>query len=167
MQHPDNNKIQQYLTTHPSVMPSQVADALGVSELAVVKALPEDEWHLIALTEMDGLFSTLPSWGNVTTIITVSGHIFEFKGPFPKGKYARGYYNLIPKNNGFHGHLKSDEISHIILISKAFRGRESYSINFFGLTEEIIFKVYLGRDANGVLFPDQVGHFKQLIQSNL
>lgn len=163
MQQTDNDKIQQYLIDNPNVMPSQVADALKVSELAVVKALPDDEWHSIALTEMDGLFTSLPLWGNVTTIITVSGNIFEFKGPFPKGKYARGYYNLIPKNNGFHGHLKLDEITHIVIISKAFRGRESYSINFFGRFEEIVFKVYLGRDEKGVLLPEQVERINKMI----
>ncbi|WP_298770562.1 heme utilization cystosolic carrier protein HutX [uncultured Shewanella sp.] len=163
MQQTDNDKIQQYFIDNPNMMPSQVADALKVSELAVVKALPDDEWHSIALTEMDELFTHLPQWGNVTTIITVSGNIFEFKGPFPKGKYARGYYNLIPKNNGFHGHLKLDEIIHIVIISKAFRGRESYSINFFGRFEEIVFKVYLGRDEKGVLLPKQVERIKQLI----
>ncbi|WP_299008073.1 heme utilization cystosolic carrier protein HutX [uncultured Shewanella sp.] len=163
MQHISNDKIQQYLIDNPNVMPSQVADALKVSELAVVKALPKDEWHSIPLTEMDGLFNCLPQWGNVTTIITVSGNIFEFKGPFPKGKYARGYYNLIPKNNGFHGHLKLDDITHIVIISKAFRGKESYSINFFGRCEEIVFKVYLGRDEKGALLPEQVEQVKQLI----
>ncbi|MCL1124536.1 heme utilization cystosolic carrier protein HutX [Shewanella surugensis] len=129
MQPTESKLIKQYLTSNPSVMPSQVADALGVSELAVVKALPEDEWASIPLTHIDALFSSLPEWGNVTTIITVSGNIFEFKGPFPKGKYARGYYNLIPKDNGFHGHLKLDDVTHIVFISKAFRGKESYSIN--------------------------------------
>lgn len=166
MQLTESEVITQYLADNPSVMPSQVADALAVSELAVVNALPEDEWGSLPLTEMDALLSSLPEWGSVTTIITVLGNIFEFKGAFPKGKYARGYYNLIPKDNGFHGHLKLDDVTHIIFISKAFRGKESYSINFFGPKQGIIFKVYLGRDDKGVLLPEQVKQFKQLIQSN-
>ena len=155
-------QIQQYLLENPMTMPAQVAAELSITELEVVTALPAEQVALLPLAEKDNLLASLPEWGNMTTIVTASGSIFEFKGSFPKGKYAHGYYNLITKGEGLHGHLKLDDISAIALISKPFRGTESHSINFFGAKGEVIFKVYLGRDKNRVLLSDQVERFQAL-----
>ncbi|MDO6612054.1 heme utilization cystosolic carrier protein HutX [Shewanella sp. 1_MG-2023] len=155
-------QIQQYLSENPAAMPGQVAQALSITELEVVTALPTEQLALLPLTEKDNLLTSLPEWGNMTTIISVSGSIFEFKGSFPKGKYAHGYYNLITKGEGLHGHLKLDDISAIALISKPFRGTESHSINFFGAQGEVVFKVYLGRDKKRVLLSSQVERFQAL-----
>ena len=155
-------QIKQYLTENPAAMPAQVAVALSITELEVVTALPEEQLSLLPLSEKDDLLASLPEWGNMTTIVSASGSIFEFKGSFPKGKYAHGYYNLITKGEGLHGHLKLDDISAIALISKPFRGTESHSINFFGAQGEVVFKVYLGRDKKRVLLSDQVERFQAL-----
>ncbi len=154
--------IRQHLIDNPSAMPSQIAAELNVSEFEVVSALPSEQLALLPISEKDTLLASLPEWGNMTTIVSVSGSIFEFKGAFPKGKYAHGYYNLITKGDGLHGHLKLDDISAIALISKPFRGTESHSINFFGAAGEVVFKVYLGRDKKRVLLPEQVTRFKAL-----
>ncbi|MEZ9141610.1 MULTISPECIES: heme utilization cystosolic carrier protein HutX [unclassified Shewanella] len=155
-------QIQQYLSENPAAMPGQVAQTLSITELEVVTALPTEQLAFLPLTEKDNLLTSLPEWGNMTTIISVSGSIFEFKGSFPKGKYAHGYYNLITKGEGLHGHLKLDDISAIALISKPFRGTESHSINFFGAQGEVVFKVYLGRDKKRVLLSSQVERFQAL-----
>lgn len=154
--------IKLYLSDNPAAMPAQVAAELNATELEVVLALPAEQLTLLPLTEKDTLLASLPEWGPMTTIIAISGSVFEFKGPFPKGKYAHGYYNLITKGDGLHGHLKLDDVSTIALISKPFRGSESHSINFFGQQGEVIFKVYLGRDQQRVLLSDQVGRFQAL-----
>lgn len=158
-------QIQQYITNNPAAMPAQIATELNVSEFAVVSALPPEQVALLPLSEKDNLLADLPQWGTMTTIVSASGSIFEVKGTFPKGKYAHGYYNLITKGDGLHGHLKLDDISAIALISKPFRGTESHSINFFGAQGEVVFKVYLGRDKKRQLLPEQVERFAALRQS--
>ncbi|WP_299571226.1 heme utilization cystosolic carrier protein HutX [uncultured Shewanella sp.] len=160
-------QIKQYLADNPAAMPGQVAAELAITELEVVNALPVEQLALLPLSEKDSLLASLPEWGNMTTIVSASGSIFEFKGSFPKGKYAHGYYNLITKGEGLHGHLKLDDISAIALISKPFRGTESHSINFFGAQGEVVFKVYLGRDKKRVLLSDQVERFQALKDSVL
>ncbi|NRD73207.1 heme utilization cystosolic carrier protein HutX [Shewanella sp. VB17] len=164
---PSHEVIRQYLDNNPNSMPSQAAVELGVSEWSVVLALPPEQMSQLPLSDKDALLSSLPDWGNVTTIIAVSGSIFEFKGSFPQGKYAYGYYNLITEGEGLHGHLNLDSLSAIALISRPFRGKESHSINFFGSKGEIIFKVYLGRDSQRVLIPEQVAHFNALKERTL
>lgn len=144
------------------LMPAQLATQLAVPEIDVVAALPESQVVFMPLTELDSLLQALPEWGYVTTIVMLSGSVFEFKGTFPQGKHAHGYYNLYSKGDGLHGHLKLDTLRAIALISRPFRGSESHSINFFGPAGEVVFKVYLGRDKHRVLIPEQVTRFNAL-----
>ncbi|ABZ77944.1 protein of unknown function DUF1008 [Shewanella halifaxensis HAW-EB4] len=160
-------QIAQHLENNPASMPSQIAAELNISEFEVISALPVEQLAILPLADKDALLAELPEWGSMTTIVSASGSIFEFKGSFPKGKYAHGYYNLITKGDGLHGHLKLDEITAIALISKPFRGTESHSINFFGAQGEVVFKVYLGRDKKRVLLPEQVARFNELKQQVL
>lgn len=119
--------IRSMLKDRPELMAGQIAAELAVTELEVVSQLPQGQFALLSLSEKDILLEELPTWGPMTTIISVSGSIFEFKGAFPKGKYAHGYYNLITKGDGLHGHLKLDDISAIALLSRPFRGQESHA----------------------------------------
>lgn len=97
-------------------------------------------------------------WGNGKK----EGSIFEIKDQFPAGIVGRGYYNLNMKGDqgSLHGHLKLDNIAHIAFVSIPFRGKESYNIAFISHQGETIFKIYLGRDENRQLFPQQVELFK-------
>ncbi|BDY04269.1 heme utilization cystosolic carrier protein HutX [Ferrimonas sp. YFM] len=147
---------------NPSQMPGQIAAELQVSEFEVVAALPVPMSTQLPVERLATLMDSLPSWGPMTTIVSVAGSIFEFKGAFPKGKPGHGYYNLITKGEGLHGHLKLDAVQHIALVSKPFMGSESHSIQFFDARGAIIFKIYLGRDSKRVLLADQVERFNEL-----
>ncbi|MCU8103890.1 heme utilization cystosolic carrier protein HutX [Shewanella sp. SM101] len=155
-------QLRQRFEQQVDLMPAQLASELGIAELEVVAALPPEQVVFVPLTQLDTLLQALPKWGKLTTIVMLSGSVFEFKGDFPEGKYAHGYYNLYSKGDGLHGHLKLDAMSGIALISRPFRGSESHSINFFGREGEVVFKVYLGRDKQRALFPEQVRQFKAL-----
>ena len=145
----------------PDLPLAEMAERLGCSELAVARQLPDAVCTFLPLTLLDELFAALPEWGSMTTIVTRGGSVFEFKGPFPTGKYGHGYYNLYTKREGLHGHLKVDAFSAIALISKAFRGTESHHFCFFGSDEAPVFKIYLGRDKARQLLPEQVALFQR------
>ena len=68
------------------------------------------------------------------------------------------------KEGELHGHLRLEHVSDIALVSKPFMGQESYFIGFFAVTGECVFKVYLGRDKQRNLFPEQIEKFKLLKQ---
>ncbi|MCS6175718.1 heme utilization cystosolic carrier protein HutX [Shewanella baltica] len=155
-------QLRQRFEQQADLMPAQLASELGIAELEVVAALPPEQVVFVPLTQLDTLLQALPEWGKLTTIVMLSGSVFEFKGDFPDGKYAHGYYNLYSKGDGLHGHLKLEAMRSIALISRPFRGSESHSINFFGSEGEVVFKVYLGRDKQRALFPEQVRQFKAL-----
>ena len=58
--------------------------------------------------QAEALMVELARWGNLTTIVLHGGCVFEFKGPFPEGATAEGYYNLTGPVPGFHGHIRLD-----------------------------------------------------------
>jgi putative heme utilization carrier protein HutX len=108
------------------------------------------------------LLEEIADWAWVTTIVLHGGSVFEFKGPFPRGKQGHGFYNLEGDMPGFHGHLNLDLVSHIRFQDKPHRGRESYAFVFENAANEVIFKLFLGRDTSGELIAMQTERFKAL-----
>ena len=111
--------------------------------------------------EAQSLLEALADWGPLTTIIIHAGSVFEFKGPFPRGTITEGFYNL-KGDTGFEGHLNLSLIDEIRLESKQHRGRDSYSFVFVNAQADVIFKVFLGRDAKGNIFEDQLQRFCEM-----
>ncbi len=110
------------------------------------------------------LLETLPEWGIMVTIIIHGGSVFEFKGPFPKGSIAEGFYNLNGPVPGLHGHLNLKQVKQISFQDKQHRGRESYAFVFENAEGEVIFKVFLGRDEKGELLAEQKQRFLTMQQ---
>ena len=88
------------------------------------------------------LLQQISTWGNTTTIILHGGCVFEFKGEFPTGEIAEGYYNLKGKT-GFEGHLNLDAIKTIHFQSKNHRGRESHALIFTDKNGDAILELLL------------------------
>ena len=100
------------------------------------------------------LLETISLWQNTTTIILLGGSVFEFKGVFPKGQLAQGFYNL-KGESGFVGHFNLKNIANIGFQSKLHRGQESHAFVFQNSSGECIFKIFVGRDAGGQLHQSQ------------
>ncbi|OAN17700.1 HuvX protein [Photobacterium jeanii] len=152
------------LAEDPKLHAGAIAQTLEITEGEVIFAFPQELQQRISGELAKTILEDLPSWGPVTTIVHSMGSIFEVKAPFPKGKEARGYYNLMGKDGELHGHLRLDLVTDIALVSKPFMGQESYFIGFFAEQGECVFKVYLGRDKKRQLFPEQIEKFNQLKQ---
>ncbi|MCD9529457.1 heme utilization cystosolic carrier protein HutX [Photobacterium carnosum] len=155
-------RVAQILQQDEKLHAGAIAEQLQVTEGEVALSLPSELVFPLAGNVAQIIVEALPSWGPVTTIVHSMGSIFEVKAPFPKGKLARGYYNLMGKDGELHGHLRLDLVKHIALVSKPFMGQESYFIGFFAEQGECVFKVYLGRDKQRSLFSDQIEKFQQL-----
>ncbi len=104
------------------------------------------------------LLEKISEWQNTTTIILHGGSVFEFKGVFPKGELAHGFYNL-KGSSGFERHLNLDKITAIYFQDKLHRGQESFAFIFQDSDEKCIFKIFLGRDTEGKLYPSQKQQF--------
>ncbi|WP_260259297.1 heme utilization cystosolic carrier protein HutX [Vibrio intestinalis] len=144
-----------------SMLPAAIAAQLNVSEFEVVRSLPKEMATLVEGIKAQQILESLVGFGPVTTIVQAGGSIFEVKAPFPKGKVARGYYNLMGEAGQLHGHLKVENMVNVALISKPFMGMDSHYFGFFDAQGDSIFKVYLGRDEQRKLIPEQVSMFEQ------
>ncbi|KOO15352.1 HuvX protein [Vibrio xuii] len=154
-------QVAQLIEQEPKLLPAAIAEKLNVSEFEAVAALPEEMVALVGGEQAQSILESLVGFGPVTTIVHSFGSIFEVKAPFPKGKVARGYYNLMGSEGELHGHLKLDNIKNIALVSKPFMGRESHYFGFFCEAGNNVFKVYLGRNEKRELIEEQVVTFKQ------
>lgn len=154
-------QVAQLIEQEPKLLPAAIAEQLNVSEFEAVAALPDEMVALVGGEQAQSVLESLVGFGPVTTIVHSFGSIFEVKAPFPKGKVARGYYNLMGREGELHGHLKLDNVKNIALVSKPFMGRESHYFGFFCEAGNNIFKVYLGRNEKRELIEEQVTKFKQ------
>lgn len=111
------------------------------------------------------LLQALPQWGNLTTIVFSAGCVFEFKGPFPPGEPGEGFYNLDGPVPGLHGHLRLDAMAQVRFQDRPHRGRDSYAFVFEDAAGKTIFKVFLGREADGTLIASQLAAFRHIRDS--
>lgn len=112
--------------------------------------------------QIQALLQELPAWGVTTTIVLHGGCVFEFKGAFPPGSVAEGYYNLAAGEAGFEGHLNLARIARVSFQDRPHRGRASYALVFEDDAGDPVFKVFLGRDASGEVIATQLARFEQL-----
>ncbi|WOX04536.1 heme utilization cystosolic carrier protein HutX [Microbulbifer pacificus] len=164
MQQQRQEKIRELLASESGYTLEQMAEKLDTSVREIVAHLPEEMASLAGSEAVWQLIGELPSWGKVTAIVQSEGSVFEFKGEFPKGSIAHGYYNFMHHKNPFHGHLLVAGITEVAFVSKPHRGTESHSMVFLAPSGNCVFKVFLGRDAERQLIPEQVERFKQLKQ---
>jgi len=108
------------------------------------------------------ILEQLPSWGDLVTIVLHGGSVFEYKGPFPPGEVARGFYNLKGTRPGFEGHLRLDAIDHIAFQDRPHAGRVAHALTFNDADGRNIFKVFLGRDEQGAIWPGQIDAYEAL-----
>ncbi|KOO02658.1 heme utilization cystosolic carrier protein HutX [Vibrio nereis] len=156
------DKVSTSMAADPTVPVSEMSKQLNLSEGAITFALPNEMVTQVPGEQAQTVLEQLPEWGVMTTIIHSFGSIFESKAPFPRGKVAHGYYNLMGRDGELHGHLRLDLVANIAFVSKPFRNMESHYIAFFTSSGECVFKIYLGRDKKRQLIPEQVSAFKKM-----
>jgi len=157
-------QVQELLASESGYTLEQMAKHLDTSVREVIANLPTEMASLAGSDALWQLIEELPTWGKVTAIVQNEGSVFEFKGEFPKGSIAHGYYNFMHHKNPFHGHLLVEGLVEVAFVSKPHRGSESHSMVFLAPSGNCVFKVFLGRDAERKLIPEQVERFKQLKQ---
>lgn len=155
-------QVAQLLKEKPQLRPVEMAAVLQTSEWIVVASLPSNLVATLPGKFAEEILQTLAHWGHVTTIVERAGSVFEFKGSLPEGKPGFGYYNLMGEAGQLHGHLKLDAVANIALLSKPLRGKEAHAVVFYDHAGDCIFKVYLGRDPQGVIYAHQLQGFERL-----
>lgn len=153
--------ITERLAKNPGILFETLAESNNASEAEMIECLPSELWSKVSGGHFQNILSQIASWGKVMTIIHTADAVFEFSGNLPKGEEGHGYYNL-DTTSGFQGHLRYKNCAAIYFVTRPFRGSETRSILFANHSGGIMFKVFLGRDENRVIFPEQIELFQQL-----
>lgn len=164
MSAPSPTSLADHLAKHPDVIVEHFAREAGVTPREVVHALPEPNRRFADGAHFVDVMTDVARWGDVTLIVHTDDGIMEFGGPIPAGQVSRGYYN-IPGTSGFHGHIRHERCAEIAFVERPFMGRNSASILFFNRDGTIMFKIFVGRDANRELKQDQLQSFRLLVQT--
>lgn len=116
----------------------------------------------LSVVELQTLLQELSGWDKVTTIVIHCGCVFEYKGRFPSGSNAEGYYNFGAGETGFQGHLRLENIACVRFQDRPHRGRASCAFVFETEEGEAVFKVFLGRDEQGEIIEAQRQRFDEM-----
>jgi len=103
----------------------------------------------------------LQAWGEVLFIVHTPDIVLECVGKIPPGSVGRGYFN-IHGDSPIGGHIKHDNCAGIAFVARPFMGRQSRSIQFFNADGGAMFKVFVRRDAERNLLPEQLERFDAL-----
>lgn len=155
-------KVMEMARENPSQATGAMARELSVSEMDVMRNLPEDMVKEVPKDRFDEIIAEVSTWGTLTVIVQNESTILEVKAPFPVGNYGHGFYNLKSKDTPVGGHISADDLSAIFFVSKPFMGLESHSIQFFNKNGNAMFKLYLGRDENRRIIQEQSERFARL-----
>ena len=139
----------------------QIARDYGVSTFEVVRALPAEHRSILAGSLFEKIFAELTSWGEVLFIVHTPDIVLECAGKIPPGSFARGYFNM-HGDSPIGGHLKAENCTHIVFVSRPFMGRPSRSLQFFNGAGEAMFKIFVRRDDKRELLPEQLARFDAL-----
>lgn len=157
----DLDAVRRELAENPGGVLESTAAQQGLPLQTVVECLPQEMWARVPGDLFVEVMEDLASWGDVTVIAHTRDIILEVEGPVPPGKLGHGFYNL-HGDSPIGGHLRAGNCKAIVFLRRPFMGKESVSVQFFNEEGGSMFKVFVGRDENRALKPDQVERFEEL-----
>lgn len=157
----ENQALTAHLAADPDGILEQIAEKFNVSLFEAVRALPDENRAICGGDKFAVVMDDLTNWGEVLFIVHTPNIVLECKGRIPPGKEARGYFNL-HGDSPIGGHIKSSRCSSIAFVSRPFMGRSSASIQFFDEEGAAMFKIFVRRDEQRNLIPEQLLRFTDL-----
>lgn len=157
----NSQAIKAALAEKPDAVLDFISRDLGVSLAEVIECLPDEERLSLPAESFEEVMNKLSELGTITFIVHTSDIVLECKGTVPKGSFGRGYFN-IHGDSPIGGHIKAENCGSVHFLSRNMMGRPSNAVVVCNKQGEAMFKVYLGRDENRELIPEQVEKFNQL-----
>jgi putative heme utilization carrier protein HutX len=158
----DPAKIRAALAEKPNGILEFIAREQNVPLRAVLAELPAGEATAFAGDQFDDIWAELSTWGDVLFLVHTKDVVAEITGSLPAGTHGHGYFN-IHGDSPIGGHIKAENCKEIVVLDRTPpSGRRSCSVQFFNQDGEAMFKVFVGRDAERNLKPDQLTKFDAL-----
>ncbi|WP_201239618.1 heme utilization cystosolic carrier protein HutX [Rhodothalassium salexigens] len=133
----------------------------GLTPRQVADCLPAETGAAIPGRCFQAVMDDLTDWGRLMVLVHTPDLILECASEVPKGSQGHGFFNL-GGGQPLSGHIRHNRCAAIRFLSRPFMGSASHAILFFNDEGGIMFKVFVGRDDNRQLKPDQVARFERL-----
>lgn len=146
--------IKAAIAKNPTGALEDIAAKAGVTPLAVLDALPAGEVVSLPGSLFTEVMEDIASWGEITFIVNTPNIIFEVKAPLGHGKIGHGMFNLHDKAIG--GHIHYQKCERIAFVRRKFFGMDTASMQFYAKDGSCMFKIYLGRNEDRALKPEQI-----------
>lgn len=152
--------IRTAIAATPTAALEDIARAAGATPLQVLDALPEGEVIPLPGSLMPEILTEVAGWGEITFIVNTGPVILEVKAPLGKGEIGQGMYNLHQKP--ICGHLKHEACIRVAFVRRKLFGMETRSLQFYAQDGSCMFKIYLARDEQRQIRPEQIAAFDAL-----
>jgi hypothetical protein len=146
----------------PGDLLEQIAREYGVSTLEVVRNLPPEQATVVSGDAFADVMQDISTWGDILFLIHNADIVLECTGKLPQGSFGHGYYN-IHGDSPIGGHIKAENCKAIAFVVRGLK-RVGMSVQFFNAAGEAAFKIFVRRDDNRDLVPEQVKMFAALRQ---
>jgi len=154
--------LAQRAASSPGDLLEQIARDYGVSTLDVVRNLPAGQATVVQGEAFADIMQDITTWGEILFLIHNQDIVLECSGTLPAGSFAHGYFN-IHGDSPIGGHIKADNCKAVAFVVRG-QKRVAMSVQFFNTSGEAMFKIFVRRDANRELIPEQVKMFEALRQ---
>ncbi len=144
----------------PGDLLEQIAREYGVSTFEVVRSLPAEQATIAPGEAFADIMQDITGWGEILFLIHNADIVLECTGTLPAGSLGHGYFN-IHGDSPIGGHIKADNCKSIAFVVRGLK-RVGMSVQFYNAAGEAMFKIFVRRDENRDLVPEQVAKFAAL-----
>ncbi|MEX2143692.1 MAG: ChuX/HutX family heme-like substrate-binding protein [Anaerolineales bacterium] len=120
-----------------------LARQLGVPEVDVVRAMPEELVEELNFSQWEEIIRSFENLGDVHVIVSNGASTLEVVGQFGKFSNAQGFFNVQTKSLDMH--IRSQALAAVFAVRKPSHtdGKEALSFQFFDKDGQAAFKVFL------------------------
>jgi putative heme utilization carrier protein HutX len=152
------------LAEKPDGVVEAIAGKADVSPAEILAILPEGAAVIAGAEKFNDIWNELRTWGEILMIVHTADIVFEVNGTLPEGNEGHGWFN-IHGDSPIGGHIKKDNCTSITFVDRGFHGRRSCSVWFMNTDGKAMFKIFVRRDKERELLPEQLAKFEALRDS--
>jgi putative heme utilization carrier protein HutX len=155
-----SEQIRAAVRANPNQMTMLLARQLGVPEVEVIRAFPDDRAVELDSGRWEELIRSLEAFGKVQVIVSNGGATLEANGQFSHFSTTGDFFNV--QSPSLDMHIRWREIGAIFAVEKPghLDGKKTLSFQFFDRAGHAAFKVFLG--FAGSIPSDKADRFVQL-----
>ena len=153
-------RIQAAIRENPNQMTMLLAKQVGVPEVEVVRAFPDDRAVELDAQRWEDLIRRLEAFGKVHVIVSNGAATLEANGELGGFSTAGDFFNVQTKSLDMH--IRWREIGAVFAVEKPghLSGKETLSFQFFDRCGHSAFKVFLG--FGGSIPPEKAERFTEV-----